>query len=99
MLDLLGISVPRSDGGWLLHRVCARFEAPGLVLVVSGRPDERKSLLDAVAGRLVPNEGRIWVDGIPSIGSTGARVRQLVGQIELPPILVPHRSILWNVLA
>src|SRR5262249_30877887 len=47
----------------------------------------------------IPNEGRIWVDGIPSIRGSGGRVRQLVGEVEVPPLLVPHRSILWNVLA
>jgi phosphonate transport system ATP-binding protein len=99
MLELLGIGVPRSDGGWLLHRVCARFESPGLVAVVSGRPEERKSLLDAVAGRLIPSEGRVWVDGVPCMRGTGARLRQLVGEIELPALLVHHRSVLWNVLA
>jgi ABC-type phosphate/phosphonate transport system ATPase subunit len=99
MLELLGVGVPRPDGGWLLHRVCARFERAEVVAVVSGRPEERKTLLDAIAGRVATSEGRVWVDGVPSMRGTGGRLRQLVGEVELPTLLVPHRSILWNVLA
>ena len=25
MIELLGVGVPAEDGGWLLHRVCARW--------------------------------------------------------------------------
>ncbi len=98
MLQLLGIGVPGSDGDWLLHRVCAKFEDPGFAVVVSSRADERKTLLDVVAGRLIPSEGRLWVDGVPSIRGTGGRIRQLVSEIELPALLTEHRSVLWNVL-
>src|SRR5262249_28958263 len=98
MLELLGIGVPRSDVGWLLHRVSARFESPGLVAIVSERPEERKALLDAIAGRLVPTEGRVWVDGVPSMRGTEGRVRRRVAEIAVPPLLVHHRSVLWNVL-
>jgi hypothetical protein len=48
-VELLGIGVPDGDGGWLLHRVCARLTAGRLVAVLSGRPAERKALLDTVA--------------------------------------------------
>src|SRR5262249_53585350 len=82
----------------LLHRVCAKFEEPGLVLV-SGQAEERKLLLDVVAGRLIPSEGRVWVNGVPSLPGTRGRIRQLVGEVDLPPLLVQHRSVLWNVLA
>src|SRR5262249_10848956 len=99
MLQLLGIGVPGSDGDWLLHRVCAKFEDPGLAAVVSSRVDEPKALLDVVAGRLIPSEGRLWVDGVPSIRGAGGRIRQLVSEIELPALLTEHRSVLWNVLA
>ncbi len=99
MLELLGVGVPRPDGGWLLHRVCARLERSGVVAVVSGRPEERRTLLDAIAGRVIASEGRVWVDGVPSMPGTGGRLRQLVGEVGLPTLLVPHRSIVWNVLA
>ncbi len=99
VLELLGIGVPRSDGGWLLHRVCARLEGPGLVVVVWARPEERLALLDAIAGRMIPSEGRVWVDGVPSMRSTRGRIGELVGSVELPALLVRHRSVLWNVLA
>jgi ABC-type phosphate/phosphonate transport system ATPase subunit len=99
VLELLGVGVPRSDGGWLLHRVCARFDRSGLVLVVSSRPEERKALFDVISARAIANEGRIWVDGVPAMRGTTSRIRHLVGDVELPPLLVPHRSIFWNVLA
>jgi phosphonate transport system ATP-binding protein len=99
MMELLGVGVPRSEGGWLLHRVCARFEGAGLVVVVSRRPGERRALLDTVAGRSIPHEGRVWVDGVPATRSTKGRLRELVREVELPALLIPHRSILWNVLA
>src|SRR5215475_5870477 len=98
MLELLGVGVPRSDGGWLLHRVCARFERSGLVLVISSRTEERKALFDVISARAIASEGRVWVDGVPAMHATAARLRHLVGDVELPPLLVPHRSIFWNVL-
>jgi ABC-type phosphate/phosphonate transport system ATPase subunit len=98
MVEFLGIGVPRSDGGWLLHRVCARLEGSGLVLVLSARREERLALLDVAAGRLIPSEGRVWVDGVPSMWSTKGRIRELVGDVKLPAPLVHHRSVLWNVL-
>ena len=91
--------MPRSDGGWLLHRICARFDRSGLVVVVSSRAEERKTLFDVIAARAIATEGRVWVNGVPAMRATTARIRHLVGDVELPPLLVPHRSIFWNVLA
>jgi hypothetical protein len=34
VVELLGIGVPDERGGWLLHRVCARFEHGELTAVV-----------------------------------------------------------------
>jgi len=98
VLELLGVGVPRPEGGWLLHRLCARSERPGLVAVVSQRPDERKSLLDVIGGHAIATEGRVWVDGVPSMRGTSSRLRQLVAEVDLPPLLAHHRSVLWNVL-
>jgi phosphonate transport system ATP-binding protein len=98
MVDLLGVGAPRADGGWLLHRVCARFRHGEVTLVVSPRTDERLALLDAVTARLVPEEGRVWVGGLPVARDTARRIRALVAEPDLRARPVEHRSLLWNVL-
>jgi hypothetical protein len=67
VLELLGVGLSRSDGGWLLHRVCARLDRSGLVVVVSSRAEERKALLDVISARVIATEGRAWVDGVPAM--------------------------------
>lgn len=99
MIELLGIGVPRGDSGWLLHRVCATLEAGEITAVVSDRPDERRTLLDAIAGRLVPLEGRVWVSGVPLVSGAAGRVRALCGDVDPDATVSGRRSVLWNVLA
>lgn len=100
MIELLGIGVTDGQDGWLLHRVCARLFAGRLVAVVSRRAEERAALLDAVAGRMVPQEGRAWVGGVPVMGETAHRIRELVSEIDLAhPAVAENRSVLWNALA
>ncbi len=99
MIELLGSGMRRGDGSWLLHGICTRLEEPGLVMVVSRRADERLSLLRAVAGRLIPPEGRVWVDGVPLMPGTRRRIRELAATVELRAAWVGRRSLLWNVLA
>ena len=70
MIELLGVGAPREDGGWRLHRVCASFRRGEVTLVVSHLPEERDALLDAVAARIVPEEGRVWVDRVPVSAAT-----------------------------
>jgi phosphonate transport system ATP-binding protein len=98
MVELLGVGAPRADGGWRLHRVCARFRRGEVALVVSSRADDRLALLDAVAARLVPEEGRVWVSGLPVARDTARRIRALVGEPDFRAHPVEHRSLLWNVL-
>ena len=98
MIELLGVGARRADGDWLLHRVCARFHHGEIALVVSWRPEERLALLDAVAARLVPEEGRVWVSRHPVARDTVRRVRALVAEVDLHAPAVGHRSLLWNVL-
>jgi hypothetical protein len=56
VIEVLGVGVPRQGRGWLLRRVCATLEAGELTVVTSRDPDERRALLDTVAGRLIPGE-------------------------------------------
>jgi phosphonate transport system ATP-binding protein len=98
MIELLGVGAPREDGGWRLHRVCASFRRGEVTLVVSHRPEERDALLMAVAARIVPEEGRVWVDRVPVSRDTARRIRGLVAEVDVHARAVAHRSLLWNVL-
>jgi ABC-type phosphate/phosphonate transport system ATPase subunit len=100
VIELLGIGVPDGDGGWWLHRVCTRIGSGRLAVVLSTRPQERRALLEAVAGRRRADEGRAWVGGVPVGPKTLRRVRALVAEVDLgAPGIVENRSVLWNVLA
>jgi ABC-type phosphate/phosphonate transport system ATPase subunit len=99
MIELLGIGVADDASGWLLRRVSARIGRGVLTLVVSARPGERRAFLDAVSGRRVPQEGRVWVNGIPVARDTIGRVRTRVTEVELSAPLLERRSLLWNALA
>jgi phosphonate transport system ATP-binding protein len=99
VIELLGVGVTASGGGWLLHRACARLY-PGYLTMVLGRsPAERRALLDAVSARRVPDEGRVWVSRVPLMRETRARVRRLVADVDLGYRPVARRSIFWNALA
>ena len=98
MIELLGVGAPRENGGWKLHRVCAQFRRGDVTLVVSRLPEERDALLDAVVARIVPEEGRVWVDRVPVSRETVRRIRGLVAEVDMRARPVEHRSLLWNVL-
>jgi putative ABC transport system ATP-binding protein len=97
VIELLGIGV-RDRGGWCLRRVSARVEGRALVAVISERRDQRVTLLDVIAGRLVPCEGRAWIDGTPLSEDTACRVRARVGVMDLATPLALGRTAAWNVL-
>lgn len=99
MIELLGIGVADDAAGWLLRGVCARIGPGILTLVVSQRPQERRAFLDAVSARRVPQEGRVWLNGIPVARDTASRLRGRVAEVELSAPLLDHRSLLWNALA
>jgi len=82
----------------MLHRVCAQFRRGDVTLVVSRLPEERDALLDAVAARIVPEEGRVWVGRVPVSRDTVRRIRGLVAEVDVRARPVEHRSLLWNVL-
>jgi len=98
MIELLGVGAPREDGGRRLHRVCASFRRGEVTLVLSQLPEERDALLDAVAARIVPDEGRVWVSHVPVSRDTVRRIRGMVAEADVHAWPVEHRSLLWNVL-
>jgi phosphonate transport system ATP-binding protein len=98
VIELFGVGAKRQDGGWLLHRVCARFHDGEIIVVVSRRPEERLALLDALTARIVPEEGRVWVSRHPVARETVRRIRALVADVDLHACPVGQRSLLWNVL-
>src|SRR5438445_12334306 len=61
-------------------------------------PEERDALLDAVAARILPEEGRVWVAHIPLSRDTVRRIRSVVAEVDVHARPVEHRSLLWNVL-
>jgi ABC-type phosphate/phosphonate transport system ATPase subunit len=100
VIELLGIGVPDDGGGWWLHRVCTRIGSGRLGAVLSTRPEERRALLDVVAGRRLAEEGRAWIAGVPATADTVRRLRALVAEVDLGPTgIAARRSVLWNVLA
>lgn len=99
MIELLGVGIPRDDKGWLLHRVCASIGMHELTVVVSREREERLALLDALTGRRIAEEGRVWVSRVPVMRETRTRLRSLVAEVDLEQPFVERRSILWNTLA
>ena len=101
VIDVLGIGVADREGGpWLLRRVCARIERPGeTIAVVARQRAQREALLDAVAGQRIPDEGRIWVGGVPVMRPTASRIRALVADASPTAALTDRRSLLWNTLS
>ncbi|HEY7363739.1 MAG TPA: ATP-binding cassette domain-containing protein [Methylomirabilota bacterium] len=99
MIEVLGIGIADGATDWLMRRVCARISPGALTLVVSPRAQGRRAFLDALAGRRVPQEGRVWVNGIPVTRETAGWLRRRVAEVELSAPLLEHRSLLWNTLA
>ena len=99
MLELLGVGIARRDGSWLVRGVSARIDQPALIVVTSDDPDARRALLDAIAGDVVPAEGRVWVSGVPVTPSSRAQIQELVGDVDLGFVPLGRRSVLAHVAA
>jgi ABC-type phosphate/phosphonate transport system ATPase subunit len=99
MIELLGVGVPRDGGGWRVRRVCAHIRPGELTAVVSRDRHEGQAIFDAITGRRIPVEGRIWVNGVPLMRETASRVRGLVGEARIDARLSEGRSLFWNALA
>ena len=96
MIELLGVGVQDGQKLWRVRTVSARFQRGTLSAIVAGSPAEAAPLLDAVTGRRVPEEGRVWVTRLPLMRETQGRVRKLVGDATSTAMFVSHRSVLWN---
>jgi ABC-type phosphate/phosphonate transport system ATPase subunit len=77
--------------------VCTRFATAELVAVTSRRPTERGAFGDVLTGRVIPSEGRVWVNRVPLMRDTRGRIAAMVADAGAE--LAGHRSALWNVLA
>jgi ABC-type cobalamin/Fe3+-siderophores transport system ATPase subunit len=98
MIEFLGVGIPDERGGWLLHRACVRIEHSELVALVATQLHTGRAFLDAVAGRRIPLEGRIWIDRMPLMRDTQARIRGAVGDAGPDVRFTEYRSVLWNTL-
>jgi phosphonate transport system ATP-binding protein len=98
LIELLGVGIRSSQGAWLVRGACAHFEAGELTFVVGSDPMSRLALLDIVAGRRVPTEGRAWVSGTPLMRETATAIASRVGEVHQHAPLRENRSVLWNVL-
>jgi ABC-type branched-subunit amino acid transport system ATPase component len=98
VIEFLGVGIPDERGGWLLRRACVRLERSELMALVTTQPQTSRAFLDALSGRRIPVEGRIWVDGIPLMRDTQGRVRGAVGDAGPDVRFTEYRSVLWNTL-
>ena len=82
MIELLGVGVHDRRRGWQLRQVTATFDTGTLVAVTASPTDDTQALLDAVSGRRIPNEGRVWIDRLPLMRETASRVRRRIAHID-----------------
>jgi ABC-type cobalamin/Fe3+-siderophores transport system ATPase subunit len=83
VIEWLGVGVRGTDGAWIVRGVSARLSLPELTAVVSTDALARRALLDATVGRVFPEEGRVWVGGVPVMPDTRRRVQSLLAEIDL----------------
>ena len=96
MIELLGVGIPRDGGGWLVRGICASIRPGELTAVVSRDRLEGQAIFDALTGRSIPVEGRIWVNGVPLMRETAGRVRSRVGEARLDARLTEGRFALYS---
>jgi hypothetical protein len=78
--------------------VCAEIESPGLTVVVSSDSEARSALLDVLSARVIPDEGRAWVDCVPLMRETRHRLRARVVDVDAGVLLGGRRSDAWQAL-
>jgi len=99
MIELMGVGVPRGRDGWLLRELCTTFEGGTLVVIGAITREERLAVLDVAAARVIPREGRAWIDHHPLMRSTARTIRRLTSDVDPAASLGEARSIGWNVMA
>jgi putative ABC transport system ATP-binding protein len=98
VIELLGVGVQDGRRAWLFRKACARFDGGTVSVIVAGSPTPSAALLDAVTGRRLPDEGRVWVTRLPLMRETRGRVRTLVREATPAAVFAANRSVLWNTL-
>lgn len=85
MIELLGVGVQDEQKAWRLRKACARFDPGTLSAVVAGAPADGAAVLDALSGRRIPEEGRVWVTRVPLMRETRGR------RVDKPPCRTTRR--------
>lgn len=91
MIELLGVGVRDPAGAWRLRRVTATFDAGTLGVITSTSGREADVMLDAVAGRIIPDEGRVWIDRMPLMRETASKIRRRIADVD--PAATFHGSV------
>jgi ABC-type polar amino acid transport system ATPase subunit len=82
VIELLGIGISRPDRhGWLVREGSARLESGQLVIVSADTSAARLAVLDVVAGRCIPIEGRAWIHHVPLMRETARRIQRFGGEV------------------
>ena len=82
MIELLGVGVKDPAGAWRVRRVTATFDAGMLAVITSPGAREADAMLDAVAGRIIPDEGRVWIDRMPLMRETASKIRRRIADVD-----------------
>jgi ABC-type cobalamin/Fe3+-siderophores transport system ATPase subunit len=67
--------------------------------VLARDPAERAALLDALTGRQVPEEGRVWVDRTPLLPTSRRRIGRLCADVDPRAAVAEGRSLFWNAIS
>ena len=90
----------RYNGDYALSDICLNIEEGERVAVLGPSGSGKTTLLHLIAGMEAPNEGHVLLAGQPlSSMRAGSKLAELVGMMHQQLDLVPHLSVVHNVLA
>jgi ABC-type phosphate/phosphonate transport system ATPase subunit len=92
VIEWLGVGVREGNQRWIIRGVSSRLDVPELTAVVSADAAARRAMLDAASGRVVAQEGRVWVGGVPVMADTQRRIQSLLANIVLADETLARRS-------